>query len=128
MAHILLIEPDMLLANSIRQYLKSLGHSLQWRSSAQSAINGADETLPDIVILELQLPGHSGIEFLYEFKSYPEWQAVPVIILSTLDESEIACSSILLGPLDVVSYHHKHYTSLQQIADAVDQALAVAQK
>ena len=31
---------------------------------------------PAIVMLELQLVEHSGIEFLYEFRSYPEWQRV----------------------------------------------------
>lgn len=128
MADILLIEPDMVLAKTIGEYLESKGHKIQWRSSAQYAINSADESPPDVVILELQLPSNSGVEFLYEFRSYPEWQAVPVIVLSTFDQSEIASSSIMLGSLEVVAYHHKHHTSLQQIADTIDQALSLAQK
>jgi CheY-like chemotaxis protein len=36
------------------------------------------------VIMEVQLPEHNGIEFLQEFRSYPEWQAVPVVINTSL--------------------------------------------
>jgi DNA-binding response OmpR family regulator len=128
MADVLLIEPDMLLAGSVRDYISSLGHSVQWRSSAQSAINSADKTAPDVVVLELQLADHSGIEFLYEFHSYPEWQNVPIIILSSLQDSEVASSSILLGQLEVVAYHHKQSTTLQQLGDTINQAIELKNK
>ena len=117
-----------MLAGSVRDYLSTLGHKVQWRSAAQSAINSADETAPDVVVLELQLADHSGLEFLYEFRSYPEWQNVPIVILSNIDDSEISASSILLGPLEVVAYHHKHDTTLEQLAATIDKALELKEK
>jgi two-component system phosphate regulon response regulator PhoB len=73
MANILLIEPDRLLAEIYQRALSSEGHNVVVCAGAQSAILSADQSTPDLVILELQLVEHSGIEFLYEFRSYSEW-------------------------------------------------------
>ena len=41
------------------------------------------EKFPDIIILDLRLPGVDGIEVLKEIKSWPEHVSIPVVILST---------------------------------------------
>jgi DNA-binding response OmpR family regulator len=122
MANILLIEPDRVLADTYRQALLRDGHEIMVRTSAQVAIFAADETLPDLVILELQLIEHSGIEFLYEFRSYPEWQAIPVIILSHVPPAEFDVSrELLTRELGVRSYHYKPHTSLRRLLAVVNE-------
>src|SRR5258706_7128339 len=88
MAHILLLEPDSLLAADIKRYLDLANHKVYVHSDPQAAVAQADKQLPDIVIIELQLAGRSGIEFLYEFRSYPEWQAIPAIVFSSLNQED----------------------------------------
>lgn len=113
MAQILLIEPDRILADIYRTSLESAGYEVLMCASAQSAIFAADAICPDLVILEVQLINHSGIEFLYEFRSYPEWQSVPVMILSNVPEVEFGGSQdILAKELGVVAYAYKPKTSL----------------
>ena len=65
--HILLIEPSRLLAEQYCRFFESRGHSIAWREDAQGGVIAADEQKPDVVIVELLLAGHSGVEFLYEF-------------------------------------------------------------
>jgi CheY-like chemotaxis protein len=48
----------------------------------------ADETRPDIVLLEPQLPGKSGIEVLSELKNDPVLGEIPVIVLTSSDAGE----------------------------------------
>src|SRR4051812_5002459 len=84
MAHILLLEPNTLLARTYTQVLIQAGHTVTTARSAQQAIHAADQQSPDVVVLELQLPAHNGIEFLHEFRSYPEWQQVPAVVNTTL--------------------------------------------
>ena len=86
--HILLIEPDKLLGQTYSQMLQQAGHALSTVATAQQAIFAADEHRPDLVLLELQLVSHSGIEFLYEFRSYPDWQSIPVMIVSHVPPGE----------------------------------------
>lgn len=120
MANILLIEPDRLLAKTYAQALTAAGHTVIARAAAQSAIFAADQVPPDLVILELQLIEHSGIEFLYEFRSYAEWQTIPVIVVSHVPPAEFNASRELLKrDLGVLSYYYKPHTSLRQLLQAV---------
>lgn len=121
---ILLIEPDKLLASTYAQALEQAGHIVWVVHDAQAAIDAADNHSPELVILELQLVEHSGIEFLYEFRSYPEWQAVPVMVHSwTPLDTQIA--QILQQKLYVTSCHYKPQTTLQQLLASVNQHIAV---
>ncbi|PIZ61630.1 hypothetical protein COY17_03890 [Candidatus Saccharibacteria bacterium CG_4_10_14_0_2_um_filter_52_9] len=126
MADILLIEPDRLLADTYLQALAMAGHSVGVCVGAQAAIMVADQTKPDLVVLELQLTSHSGIEFLYEFRSYPEWQKIPVVVQSHVPVTEFADSWDLLNKeLGVVAYLYKPQTSLDKLVKTVNQQLAV---
>lgn len=116
MAQILLVEPDRLLADTYRQALESAGHKVVMCASAQSAIYAADEIKPDLVILEIQLIKHSGIEFLYEFHSYPDWQDVPILIQSHVPAGEFAGSwDMLQAQLGVRAYFYKPLTTIKAL-------------
>lgn len=127
MAHILLVEPDRILAETYGQVLKSAGHKVVPCASAQAAILAADQRKPDLVIIELQLIEHSGIEFLYEFRSYSEWQSIPVVVQSQVPATEFALNKRLLkDELGVCAYLYKPLTSLQQLLKTVKTQLAVS--
>lgn len=126
MAHILLLEPDPTLADVYAEALRLRHHTVAIATTAQQAIFEADTVKPDLVILELQLAAHSGIEFLYEFRSYVDWQAVPAIIVSHVPEVEFKLSQGLLKRLGVVAYHYKPRTNLQVLLHAVENTVVVA--
>lgn len=124
MKRILLIEPDRVLARTYRSLLENKGYSVQVSYSAQEAINLADKTTPDLIIVEVQLISHSGIEFLYELRSYPEWQRIPVIILSIIPRQEFEDNwDLLKSELNVASYLYKPSTDLKDLAVEVSKIL-----
>ena len=126
MAHILLLEPNRLLAKTYLAALRGAGHTVTVCATAQTAIFCADEQLPDLVVMELQLVGHSGIEFLYEFRSYPDWQEVPVIIASDVPAGEFNNSwRLLRQELGVAAYHYKPLLPLRTLLAAVDAVVPV---
>lgn len=117
---ILLIEPDKVLADTYRALFIADGHKVTMCASAQAAIFAADDAQPDIVVLELQMAQHSGIEFLYEFRSYRDWSAVPVIVLSGIPAGEFTTSwELLRDRLGVKAYHYKPLTSLRALRRSV---------
>ena len=111
MNHILLIEPDRSLAESAMLALTSDTTSTKWVTGAQDAIAAADKQCPNLVVLELGLPLHNGIEFLYEFRSYDEWATIPVIMFTM---QQISMPE-LLTKLGVVSYLYKPTTPLGRL-------------
>lgn len=120
--HILLIEPDVVLAATYVTALQSDGHSVAHAHSAQQAVILADERKPNLVIIEPQMARHNGVEFLYEFKSYPEWQRIPVIILTSTPPKELEKLSVLRTQLSVVAVLGKSKTSLADLRTVVTSA------
>ncbi len=126
MADILMLEPDTLMASTYRQVCAYAGHNMRRVVSAQEGVFEVDERRPDIIIVEVQLIAHSGIEFLYELRSYPEWQDIPALIHSIVPPCEFEDSMDLLrNMLGVKEYLYKPHTSVQGFLRAVRETLAV---
>lgn len=127
MAKILLVEPDIPLAETYSRALIRAGHDAMWCITARQAILGADDTYPDMVVLEPQLAEHGGIEFLYEFRSYPEWDAVPIIIFSRLPADEFPLSAAVVADLGIRGYWHKPRYPLVRFVRTLESELVVRQ-
>ncbi|HEX8762184.1 MAG TPA: response regulator [Candidatus Saccharimonadales bacterium] len=126
MANVLLIEPDKVLGGTYQQALRLWGYEVTHAFSAQEAINAADKARPDVVVLELQLIGHDGIEFLQEFRSYPEWQDVPVVVLSHLTRELLEQSRVTLArDYGVYDCLYKPRTTLSHLQRAINGVLGI---
>jgi DNA-binding response OmpR family regulator len=119
---ILLVEPNKPLGNVYKKALTKAGHDVTLSRDAQAAVYEADQSTPDMVVLELQLPGHGGVEFLYEFRSYPEWRNIPIVLHTFVAEADI----ILPSQLNVALHLYKPSTSLKQLVRAVNEISSVA--
>jgi DNA-binding response OmpR family regulator len=126
MPKILILETDRQLAKNTSDFLVLQGHQVDIYSDPQSAISSADTNCPDVVVLDLMLAGRSGIEFLYELRSYPEWQQIPVIVTSKLTDEELQAYLPAFGQLNVSGYLHKPTTPLADLAAMVQKLLTPA--
>lgn len=116
---ILLIETDHVLAKNIRGALVGEGYEVEWLVDPQTAVISCDAYTPEVIMLDLLMAGRSGVEFMYEFRSYPEWLGIPVIILSSLPAEDAGINSEGFAQLDVVRFFYKPSVSLREIVEAV---------
>ena len=118
-AKILLIEPDRRLAESYAYALGHAGFHVTACAGSRNAIIVADEIKPDLIITEIRLVKHSGIEFLYELRSYSDWQCTPVIINTFVHPSELNKSHDLIkNSLNVSKILYKPEANLKQLITA----------
>jgi DNA-binding response OmpR family regulator len=117
--HVILIEPDLIQAELYTAALERAGCSVDHVTGAQAAVHAADEHTPDAVILEMQLAEHSGVEFLYEFRSYPEWTHIPVVLYTFVPSHELAHGVTLQKELGVQRILYKPTTTLLGLCEAV---------
>lgn len=120
--NILLIEPDAKLGGIYRAALEQSGHVVSHAAYAQDAVHTADEIHPDIVLLELQLAQHNGVEFIYEFRSYSEWQQVPIILLTMVAPHSLGITPEMLQQLGIIDCLYKPATNLRKLVEAVGEA------
>jgi len=114
--HLLLIEPDRLTAEAIIDFLQSNGNTIKWAQGAEQAIAAIDNQVPGVVITELALGAHSGIEFLHEFKSYAEWSDIPIIVF-TVDYFAGPANLLKLG---ASAYLYKPKTPLTLLLQTIN--------
>jgi DNA-binding response OmpR family regulator len=78
--HILLVDDDPLLRRSVGFSLEHAGYGVTTAASAEDALAIADRDPPDLVLLDIGLPGMDGLEALRRFQGRPN--APPVIFLT----------------------------------------------
>lgn len=123
MSQVLLIESDRLIASNVLQVFRKSGHTVNWQVDPQVALDIADNELPGVIIIDLVLAAHSGIEFLYEFRSYPDWQEVPIVVFSSLSVEELKEALRGFEHLNVTDYHYKPNTKLTDLVRTVEHIL-----
>src|SRR5689334_22693382 len=116
---VLLIEPDIQLGRIYRLVLIQAGHKVLWERVAQYSIGVTDKHAPDVIILEVQLARHNGIEFLYEFRSYPDWQHIPIILNTNV--ATLPIKKDLLNHLGIQTVLYKPHTTLRQLVRSLSQ-------
>lgn len=121
---ILLIEPDVVLANSFTKALALADFSVQHVPSAQAAITALDASKPKLIILELQLRSHNGIEFLHELRSYPDLQDISVVVLTFVPEYASGLTKKQQVKLNICMYLYKPRTSLKKLTEVAAEVLS----
>jgi CheY-like chemotaxis protein len=83
MKSILLIDDDKFVTTLYAAKLQSEGFVVDTAHSGNEAIEKLERNRPDIIILDLNMPGISGVELLRAIRAVPLFQHVPVIIFSS---------------------------------------------
>ena len=78
----LVVEDDDKAAELLRLQLENTGFSVVRAATAESALALAAQDCPDLLTLDIHLPGMDGWEFLERFKQDPQFVGVPVVIVS----------------------------------------------
>ncbi|MBB4038539.1 two-component system NtrC family sensor kinase [Microvirga flocculans] len=88
-AEILLVEDSETQALQLRHMLETNGFHVTWRSTAEAALDGLNEKLPDLVIADYHLPGMNGDELTRQLRLNVRTRAIPVIMLTEARERAV---------------------------------------
>jgi two-component system, sensor histidine kinase and response regulator len=94
-------EPDNF--EVIEALLESANYTLHYANRGQEAIEALDTFDPDAILLDVMMPGIDGIEVCKRIKAMPQWQAVPIIMVTALDDKADLARCIAAGADDFVS-------------------------
>ena len=71
--------------------------------NAESCLEQLPHSRPDLILLDVRLPGITGFELCQRLKASPEWRDVPVIFMTAIDEPEQKAHALELGAVDYVT-------------------------
>jgi len=103
---ILVIEDDKFLRELISQKLLKEGYDILEAIDGEKGIESAKTEKPDLILLDLILPGIDGFEVLARIKSDPEASKIPIIILSNLGQKDDIEKGLNMGAVDYLIKAH----------------------
>jgi signal transduction histidine kinase/DNA-binding response OmpR family regulator len=98
---VLVVEDDPSVQRALQAMLEHHHYKVRPVSSAEEALDQLKEQVPDLILLDLMLPGLSGNDFLKELKEHDDWAPLPVVVLTAAD-SDQRDEAKLLGAHSVV--------------------------
>lgn len=120
MKHILVIDDDLYIGNLLQEVLTRAGYEVARAYSGTEALLVLKTLRPDLILLDLMLPGLSGEELL------PHMQGIPVIVVSAKADLDSKVGLLLGGAADYVTKPFETRELLARIAVALRQAPVVA--
>jgi len=117
---ILIVEDDKFLRELIARKLIAENYEIIEAIDGEEGLKKIKEEKPDLVLLDLILPGIDGFEVLSKMKDDPALASIPVIILSNLGQREDLEKGLKLGAVD---YLVKAHFTPNEIIEKVKQAL-----
>ena len=99
---VLAIDDDPMTLRVLTELLTP-GFALRISKSASDAIALMNQDLPDLILLDIEMPDVSGFEFLHNIKKHPKFMRIPVVIVSGHCETEFVIHAENSGASCVVA-------------------------
>jgi DNA-binding response OmpR family regulator len=103
MSHILIVEDDLDISALIAHYLEKAGHVVERLASGAAVMARVRAHPPDLVILDLMLPGMSGFVVCEAMRADPATAGIPVIMLTARGEEVDRIAGLEIGADDYVT-------------------------
>ncbi|MDD2732030.1 MAG: response regulator [Candidatus Pacebacteria bacterium] len=103
---ILIIEDDKFLRELISQKLSKEGYDIKEAVDGEKGVKAVKDEKPDLILLDLILPGIDGFEVLAKIKEDPGLSSIPVIILSNLGQKDDIERGLKMGADDYLIKAH----------------------
>lgn len=110
---ILIVDDNPTNLSVLSEALSSTGFRFRVAVDGESAIAQAQRTLPELILLDVQMPGIDGFEACRRLKANPATQMIPVIFTTALTDVESKIKGFALGAVD---YIPKPFTQEEVIA------------
>lgn len=117
MSNLLIVDDDIASCRTLQLHFRSDGHDANIAHSVNEALTAINAVIPDLIILDIRMPGKDGLEGLSEFKE--QCPDTPVIMVTAFHDMESTIQAMKGGADD---YIHKPI-DIHELDEAVVRAL-----
>lgn len=98
--HVLIVDDERAIRRFLRTSLSAQGYHITEAATGEEALTTTIQSTPDLIILDLGLPGMDGVEVTRHLR---EWTQVPIIILSVIQDEENKIRALDAGADDYLT-------------------------
>jgi two-component system, OmpR family, response regulator len=113
---VLIIEDDEIQARFAQNIVMKAGFKQRHAASREEIVSELNKTpLPDIVLLDIELPGTNGFDILGRMRAHPRLKALPVVMLTALASQQDVFKGLSLGAAAYISKPYKKQTLVETV-------------
>jgi len=113
MAKILLVEDNPVDIEMTRSCLEKRGHKIVLANNGKEGINRAISDMPDLILMDMVLPGMHGLEAAMKIKKFPKTKDIPIIALTAVGGSDFIKECYDEG---ICAFIHKPYNPIELVS------------
>ena len=103
MPKILIVDDDITITELLKALVKMEGHQPTTVNDSTKAIEVATSVHPDLITLDLMMPGLTGFELCELLHNDPKFTDIPIVIVSARDDRESKEKAIEMGAKDYIT-------------------------
>ena len=126
-SHILIVDDQLDMRQTLRVFLETAGYRVSEAGDGKEALRTAKATPPDLILLDLNMPGPSGLTVLKKLKADPGFRA-SVMVLTAGTDMESALAGIAAGADAYMTKPVTRYQLLAQVTELMPHGSTEARK
>jgi len=100
---VLVVDDDPMLCNLIKLRLKRRGYVVYEASDGEQALDVFAQCLPEIVLMDANMPGMDGFDATHAIKQLPQGKNTPIIMVSGLEDDESVDRAFSVGAVEYIT-------------------------
>jgi len=100
---VLIVDDEAAGRETLESILEGEGYQLEMAENGYQAIEKAKSILPDVILLDIMMPGMSGFEVCRHIRNDPQMAEIPIVVLTALDDRESLLNALKAGADDFIS-------------------------
>jgi putative two-component system response regulator len=106
---VLIVDDEYAGRETLQSVLEGEGYQLEMAENGLQAIEKAKRLLPDVILLDIMMPGMTGFEVCERIRNDPEIAEIPIIVLTALDDRDALLTALKAGADDFISKPFDRY-------------------
>jgi len=102
-SRILIVDDEYSGRETLQSVLEGEDYELEMAENGPQALEKAKKLLPDVILLDIMMPGMTGFEVCQRIRSDPQIAEIPIIVLTALDDRESLLNALKAGADDFIS-------------------------
>jgi CheY-like chemotaxis protein len=97
MSTVLVVDDEAGARRALMRLLAQEGYETVGAGDGGEALRALGARAPDVILLDLMMPGMDGLELLEALQGHPQWKALPVVVLTALSDTHTVNRAQQLG-------------------------------
>jgi DNA-binding response OmpR family regulator len=117
---ILIVDDDAFIRRPLEFILREEGYRPETAANADEGLRAVESCPPDLILLDVMMPGKDGLTWCAELKSDPRYAGIPIVLLSARGQERDRVRALALGAADFLTKPYSPHEIKRRVRELLD--------